>query len=247
MLLRNRDSRISDLIESIYAEAERAREKEKKRDYLGASQIGHPCGRYLWFTYNGVQGENPPSGRMLLLFTLGALIEQEVIRRLLAAGYRITDEQTGFTDFDRRFGGHCDGVIHGITEKPHLLEIKSANAASFKAMSEKGVRAVQPKYYCQCQIYMGYLKLTRAVIVVYNKNDSSIYAERFDFNQADFDALRRRAWEIINAKTLPPPPPAFEKENNKDCYFCEYKNLCGGDGGDIADDELISSLYGEKK
>jgi len=213
----NTDRIAEQLVYSIYEAATKA--EDKPRNYLGMSEIGGHCDRALWYSFNKYEYE-PLDGRVLMLFHLGDLIEQELIRLLQSAGYRITDTQLAFSDFDNKFSGHCDGIIHGVTKEPHIFEAKSANKRRFETIKKKGVRAVAPEYYCQCQCYMGYAKLNRAIIVVYCKDTSEVYAERFDFNQADFDALRLRAKNIIEAQAAP------ERDISDRCKWCRYKNIC---------------------
>lgn len=202
---------------------EAAAKSDKPRDYLGMSQIGDACDRRLWYAINGYMPV-AKDGRIYLIFELGFAIEDIIIKNLRKAGYEISDTQTEFEDFDGKFKGHCDGIIYGVTKKPHILECKSANDNKFNQFKKSGIRDVSPQYYCQAQCYMGYSGLERALFVIYNKNTSEIYAERIYFDKEDFEMLRARAKYILESTT--PPPKYDEDPANFECRYCDYRFEC---------------------
>lgn len=199
-----------------------AKTRNGTRGYLGMSEIGKPCDRQLWLSFRGYS-HLPLDGRMIMLFDLGDQIEQRTIHWLTLAGYKIEGQQEGFTAHFGLFRGHCDGVIHGVTQKPHILEIKSASDKRFKSFKSFGVQVVEPTYYCQAQCYMGYANIDRTLFVIINKNTSEIYTERLYFYQDAFDALHRRAYDIITSNNV--PPMAFD-EDSIECKWCDYKMHC---------------------
>lgn len=192
---------------------------EPRRGYLGMSQIGKPCERALWLDVNGAD-RAPIEGRVARIFDCGNATETRVIADLRAAGFIIDGEQDGFEDFDGRFRGHCDGVIHGVTKRPHLLEIKSANDASFKNFKKNGLKS-KPAYEGQMQCYMGYGGLERGLFVVENKNNQEIHTERVHFDRQRFEELQTKARRILTA-TEPPAKTGDETE----CRFCDLRLSC---------------------
>lgn len=215
------------IAQEMYEAVERQR-RGQIRDYLGMSAIGKPCDRALWMQFRQFTPV-VPEGRVLMLFDLGNLIEEQIIKALRLAGYKVedrdpaTDRQWGFQAHGGLFRGHCDGVVHGITRRAHILECKSANAAKFDAFKRFGVQATYPEYYCQAQCYMGYSGLERALFVVANKNTSELYTERVRFNPDDFEALHARAAAIISANAM--PTRAF-KQGSQECRFCDLRIHC---------------------
>jgi hypothetical protein len=203
----------------IAAEMFAAAEKGHKdtRRYLGMSEIGATCDRRIWFSFRGFP-KQPLDGRLIMLFGLGDLIEGQVIAHLNAAGLKVDGQQDGYEAHNGYFKGHSDGTIHGVTRRPHILEVKSANDKRFAAFKEFGVRETYPTYYCQAQCYMGYGKLERALFVIVNKNNSEIYTERVYFSPDDFAALDARARYIITANAMPDKGP--------DCTWCDYERIC---------------------
>ena len=198
-----------------------ARQEKKSRNYLGMSEIGKACGRAIWYNFRGFTPKEK-EGRLLMLFRFGDRIEEEVIYHLTLAGYKVEGQQDYFEDMNGFFRGHCDGVIHGVTSRPHILEVKSANDKKFKMFQKKGVKAVYPVYYLQCQCYMGYAGLDRALVIVQNKNNSELYTERIYFHKADFSAIKERAKMIISANE----PPAKLMNNKFECDWCDHRINC---------------------
>lgn len=201
-------------------EAAAAHERGPARHYLGMSSIGKPCARALWY---GFRGYTPSAidGRAKMIFALGDAVEEEVVKWLTLAGYTVTDRQRAFTALNGFFRGHWDGCIEGITKRPHVLEIKSANAKRFAAFKSQGVRAVSPAYYCQVQCYMAYSGFERALFVVMCKDTCELYTERVYFNKPDFQAIEARARQVICCNDV------FNLEaDNRACEWCSFRFRC---------------------
>lgn len=203
----------------VYEACARRVAAEPRRGYLGMSQIGKPCERALWLDVNGAE-RVPIEGRVARVFDCGNATETRVIADLRAAGFTIDGEQDGFQDCGGRFCGHRDGVIHSVTKQPHLLEIKSANDASFKNFKKNGLKA-KPVYEAQIQCYMGYGGQERGLFVVENKNNQELYTERVCFDRQRFEELKTKAKRILEA-TEPPAKCGDETE----CRFCDFRVSC---------------------
>ena len=206
--------------EELYNAA--AESRTSGRYYLGMSEIGGPCDRALWFSFRGFPSAQI-DGRVIMLFRFGDRIEEEIIYWLHQAGYQVDGQQASFSDHAGLFRGHCDGVVHGITDMPHILECKSCNKRSFDAFQRTGVRATQPKYYAQAQCYMGYAGHSRALVAIQCKDDSALYLERLYFNETGFLAMCGRAYIIITANTV--PLRSFEYDSTF-CQWCSYRSAC---------------------
>lgn len=214
------------IVNEMYEAASASR--DSPRNYLGMSRIGERCARKLWYAFRGYSPA-PLEGRAAMIFDLGNRVEDAVLHWLDAAGYRVEDAQREFSAHAGMFRGHCDGIIHGVTSRPHILEIKSANDRRFKAFQREGIRSVSPVYYCQAQCYMGYAGLERALFVVMNKNTCELYAERVHFSREDFEALHARAHAIITANDPPERPPDHRDSAGEDaqiCAWCDFHAVC---------------------
>ncbi|MDR3152951.1 MAG: hypothetical protein LBW85_01450 [Deltaproteobacteria bacterium] len=195
-------------------------EAEPRRRYLGMSQVGRQCALRLWLElYADVPRR--VEGRMARVFDMGHSVEARVIGDLRLV-YAVDGEQEEFSDFGGRFMGHCDGIVHGVTSRPHVLEVKSANRTSFEMFRRKGI-AGRAEYAAQVQCYMGYSGLERALFVVESKDNQDLYVERVRFDRKAFEALRARAWSILTARV---PPP--RDRSGGDCRFCPAAGLCEG-------------------
>lgn len=197
--------------------------KEAPRTYLGMSEIGHDCSRYLWLKFH--KGfRDTFDGRMIRLFDTGYLIEKRIVKDLRKAGYKVNCGKKSNTFVDGNFRGHSDGIISGLKEskKKHILEIKSMNDKNFKKFLKEGMQASNPKYYTQAQVYMGYAKLEKAIWIVENKNDSARRQERVSFDKTFFKELQEKARLIIESKA--PPKGISEDESWWKCKFCQANN-----------------------
>lgn len=124
------------------------------------------------------------------------------------------------------FGGSCDGKIRGpgLPEGWGLLEEKTHNDKSFKALSEKGVLTSKPGHWVQMQIYMHYLGLEWALYLAVNKNDDSLYDEVVPYRPevaGQYVDTAKRVIESVDApKRLTEDPSWFE------CKFCAFREIC---------------------
>lgn len=210
--------------------AENKKRRYGRGRYLGMSQLGKSCSRDLWYDFRSFT-PTPFDGQVGMIFGDGNYYEDKIIEHLKLAGYRLS--HTGYNDqlelsaHNGFLRGHCDGILHGIpavSGKDHVLECKSAKGSKFKSFQQYGVRKTYPAYYSQCQCYMGYSRLERAVVIVYCKDTSAIYSERIHFKKHDFDALHERALSIITANT--PPERAFSDQEVMDCRWCDFRIHC---------------------
>lgn len=209
----------SPVVTAVYNVCADRANREPRRRYLGMSAIGGPCGRRLWLDFHGAE-KALIEGRTARIFENGHAVEARVIENLRLAGYEIDGTQTEYSDFAGQFKGHCDGVIHGVTKRPHILEIKGLNRGNFEKVQARGIMA-KLEHYAQVQCYMGYADLERALYVVENKDTQELYAERVYFHQETFLKLKARAHRILTAQV--PPPKTAEISA---CWFCPFKFNC---------------------
>ncbi len=203
--------------------------QRKPRGYLGLSQCGHECKRFLWYTHKGYEGKLI-EGRILRLFQLGNILEDQVVADLRACGFRLYHSQRSvvFTQDGIKLTGHIDGIINGLIEAPvtpHLFECKSASKKKFDELKKKGsYRKWNEVYFWQLQFYMLGLKLKRAAAFVYCKDDSRLYMERI---KLDREATINKLNTVFEAITSPIEPD--RKCPRADFYkakFCDYYKIC---------------------
>lgn len=203
---------------------------------LSPSSMGTECDRALWYEFRWAAEKKPIEGRKLRLFQTGHREESRMVEDLRRAGVTVldVDPDTGKQWAVRALGGHvrgkADGACVEVPEAPktwHLLEIKTHNDKSFKALKRDGVLKAKPGHYAQMQEYMGLLDLKRALYMAANKNDDEIYTERVEFDPVYFMQLMARAERIITADR--PPSKAHEDPESKAafaCGWCPAKEVC---------------------
>lgn len=197
--------------------------------YLSISELGHPCSRYLYYTFRNYLPKPKVAGRVQRIFDTGH--EQE--RRIIAGLQQFTligNCQAEVTACDGHLLGKIDAEILELPEAPatkHIAEFKSMNDAQFKLTRKEGVESAQFKHFVQFQIYGHLRKLTRYFYLAINKNDEDVHAERGDINSGFATAQISRADRIIHATT---PPERIGKPDSFDCKFCPARDICHFNG-----------------
>lgn len=123
---------VSPTREAIFAAYE-ADARQGFRPHLGASLIGKPCERSLWYDFRWTTVAQHP-GRLLRLFETGQLEETRIVRNLRRTGATVleVDPETGrqwrVEAHGGHFGGSLDAVALNLLEAPrtwHVLEFKT--------------------------------------------------------------------------------------------------------------------------
>ena len=207
---------------------------EPPRAHLGASRIGEPCSRRLWLEWRWCGQEAFP-GRVRRMFDTGKREESRLIADLRAIGCEVMegptpDEQWRVSACDGHFGGSLDAAGRGFPDAPKtwaVIEFKTHNEKSFRALEAKGVQQSKPIHYAQMTAYAGLAGMDRMVYVAVNKNTDEIYAERLHFDKAEFDRLMAKAQSIISAKE--PPTRISDDATFYLCRFCPFHAQCHGE------------------
>lgn len=226
-------SPINSTVAAIYRGYEERR-GEELRPHLGASQIGHPCSRALWYGFRWALTKDF-DGRMLRLFETGQLEENRLIKDLRNIGVEVSafdpeGNQWRVSALGGHFGGSMDGCAVGIPEAPktwHVLEFKTHNLKSFTDLQANGVMEAKPMHYAQMQVYMELTGMTRALYLAVCKNDDQIHAERVEHDPVAAAKLLAKAERIIFSDE----PPARISDNPGwwECKFCDFHPVCHGE------------------
>jgi len=219
-------NRLIEMIDAAY-EAK----TERPRYYLGASVIGDPCERKLWYQFRFMAREQF-SGRMLRLFQRGHREEAYAVGNLRAAGCVVseTDPNTGrqYNFQSGGFGGSCDGIVEsGVPEAPekrHVLEIKTHSKKSFDELVAKGVQEAKPQHYVQMQVYMAAFDVDRALYYAVCKDDDRIHVERVRHDPEVSTWAIERAQRVIYDQRI--PPKLSNEPTWYQCKYCPAHDLC---------------------
>lgn len=226
------------LAERTLTAINKALEKQQElgfRTHLGASVIGRPCAREVWYIWRWATNVQH-RGQLLRLFDRGHREEERFTKWLADAGitvYAVDAEgkQYRVSDFDGHFGGSLDSVLVGIPDLPVLQtaclgEFKTHNDKSYDKVVESGVRVAKPEHYVQMQIYMHYYRLSWALYLAINKNNDHIHAEIVEYHEATAVRYTQRAQMIVWAKE--PPKRINESPAWYQCKFCDHRPVCHG-------------------
>lgn len=205
------------------------------RPHLGASIIGRPCERAIWYSFRWAS-DKQFSGRMLRLFGTGHREEARFLEELRGIGAEVyeVDPDTGaqhrFHAIRGHFGGSCDAIARGLPEAPKtwaIVEMKTHNDASFKELVKLGVSSAKPEHFVQMQVYMGLAELERSLYMACNKNTDELHTEWIHFERDVFERYMARAEKIIDAEV------PLERVNTDPawyvCKMCDHHAICHGD------------------
>lgn len=221
------------IVQAIYDAWKKRGDSERSRGYLGASSIGVPCDRALWYSFRHC-GSESFDGRMYRLFDTGHKEEARFAQDLRDIGciVHLHDEegrQFAISALAGHFKGHMDAAILGVPEASqtwHVGEFKTHSAKSFAELKRVGVKESKPEHYAQMMVYMKHTGMKRALYLAKNKDTDELYSERIRFNAQEADAIMARAQYIITSAT-PPERMSSDPEHFK-CRMCSHRDLCHG-------------------
>lgn len=199
--------------------------QDEVRTYIGASSIGNPCARSIWYRYNNYDAE-PRSHKLLRTFAIGKKLEGVVLDCLEQAGLSLA--RTWYDLYDKdipEFQGHVDAVwMDDVGNSKAILEVKTARDSSFNVFVKRGLKYWYPIYYSQVQSYMGMSGIHEAYVIALNKDTSELYDERVLFDLNYYNELKRKVRRILDAVEAP------NRINNSPLYFmcrvCPFKAVC---------------------
>ena len=221
----------SATVTAIYAVYKKRGDAEPDRGYLGCSELGHSCERYLWYKFRKLC-KPTFDGRMYRLFDTGNWEEGRFVEDLRSIGCTVhdtddNDNQFAVSALNGKLSGHMDGCALGIPEAPktwHVLEFKTHNYKSFRKLVKEGVAKSKPQHYCQIQLYMHLSGMTRALYLAVDKDTDELYSERVRYNQEEALSLMDRAKRIIESSS--PPERIATREDYYECSWCAAKSIC---------------------
>jgi hypothetical protein len=229
------ESQVNRLVDAAY-EAEMR--KQKPRNYIGGSRLGHYCDRALGYEYQHFPKDpgRDFSARAYRIFRDGHRIEDQAIEDLRRAGFVIKNArkdggQFGFSILDGKVKGHIDGAVIAAPLPmvlPAIWECKSMNDKKWTKCQREGVLKSHPVYYYQMQTYMTYMQLwtAPALFTAYNKNTSEYLHQLVPYNPAAAQEASDRGFRVVSA-----PSPEYlarisNDPSNFQCKWCDYRERC---------------------
>lgn len=225
---RQSKNKIIDLIYDSY------KTKGYPRPYIGMSGLGG-CVRSLWYGFRFAK-QGTIEGRTSIIFETGHNAEIQVTNHLKKIGIKLSNTLDDQEEYICAYGysmGHGDGAATYVPgydkDEEFLLEIKTANDASFKSTVKGKVKKAKPTYYAQMVLYMHFTNRSKALFIMYNKNTSAYYTEIVDSNEDYALELVRKAESIVWCED----PISFPRIGNNtaqwyECRWCGYNDICFG-------------------
>ena len=196
-----------------------------------ASELGHPCERYLVFKRTRWQDATLHDVGLQFIFDEGNLQERAVISELEDAGFQIIEQQRDYEYKDVQITAHLDGkLVMPDGSPPPPLEVKSMSPYIFKTI-QTPADLLNPrfphlqKYIAQLQIYMLLSNTDRAVLIIKDKSSGQLKELWVTLDYGAAEALLQKAQRInrnVDAGIVPDPIPYTEKV----CGTCAFLHIC---------------------
>jgi CRISPR/Cas system-associated exonuclease Cas4 (RecB family) len=197
-----------------------------------ASQIGHPCIRFLYFCRANWEERKLPETTLLYIFGEGNLHEDAIIRRLQDAGWEISQQQRDFATKDgTNITGHIDGFITIIQLNDiYPLEAKSMSSHIWPKINSQedmknSVHTWVRGYPAQLNLYMYLANKDAGVFYLKNKatgEGKSIWMT-LDYDLAE-ECLRKA--EAVNKALEEKKAPPRIPYNPELCNGCDFEHIC---------------------
>lgn len=193
-----------------------------------ASELGHPCTRYLVYARTRWEDRAPVSLGLQKIFDEGNLHEKAVVSLLNDIGYEVLIQQKHYYDREHQITGHIDGKLYDSkTRKYRLCEIKTLNPYDhdrINTIDDLGRKYWMAKWVDQLYLYMHLENDSEALLIIKNKVNGDIKVLLVEQNEERVRQLLLKATEInqhIEKDTLP------NRLNDSDvCSGCGFKTIC---------------------
>lgn len=200
------------------------------REYLGISQLGHPCNRHLFYKFRWFNKSMIITPREKRLFNRGHQEELVLKNDLEKVGVRIVSAQGLVRTCYDHIQGHYDFIVINIPDAPktyHLLECKTSALKYFEQLLKaQSVKKAFLSHFCQCQGYMHKFKLVRCLYVCTCKDDDRRYYERIDYDKNFSLSLFEKGEAIVASKVYPEKISEDPKYYRCGEKWCEFRMVC---------------------
>jgi hypothetical protein len=218
-----------------------AGQQNRHSNRLGASRIGNPCERALWYEFrwstpiwfdaNTIKNfEDGHREEMIMASRL----------RLIASIELFTHDEEGqqfeFVACDGHFVCRPDGVILGLLQAPktpHAWDHKSSSKLNdlqkhINTLGEKeALRAWNVIYYAQALMEMHLTELTRHYLTCSSPGGRQTISCRTEANPKEAKELLAKAQRIIDSENA--PERISDSATFFRCRFCNHASICHGD------------------
>ena len=227
---------IASASERIDAYWEAQRERKYPVRSNRASELGHPCERYLTYQRLHWDKAEPKPASLMRVFNEGKYQGESIKATLREMGFVIREEELNFPPNSWNIGGRIDAKIGFNEREMFVAELKSCSPFIFPKLDADYIRhPFDPKhwylrnYYAQMQLYL-FLDTTtykdrpqEGLFVLKNKTSGEVKLVpiTLDMDFADWliERVERVNLAVAKQELLPP-------NINPSCNECPYKTLC---------------------
>lgn len=213
---------------------------------LRASNLGHPCERYLYLLIKHWDEQKPHDVGLQAIFDLGNTIEEHTIKNIQEAGFEvITPTQRSWKIDKPLITGREDIRIKDENGELLPVEIKGLSPIEYDKLNSvedflKSKKAYVRGYPAQLQVYMYYFAKEKGFFALTNKltGQTKFIEMPFDYEYAE--SLLQKAERIYEALETETPPDSCD-----DVSVCEnfsLQHICGQVRRIPADIELDDEL-----
>ena len=220
---------------------------------LRASNLGHPCERYLYLLIKHWNEQKPHDVGLQCIFDLGNTLEEHTIKNIKEAGFEVITPTVRSWKIDKPLiTGREDIRIKDENGELLPVEIKGISPFEFDKLNTvddfmKSKRSYIRGYPAQLQIYMYYFAKEKGFFALTNKltGETKFIEMPFDYEYAE--SLLQKAERIYKALNEEAPPDACEDISV--CEGCSLAHICGECRrvpADIDLDEELDALIDRK-
>ena len=200
---------------------------------LRASNLGHPCERYLYLLIKHWDEQKPHDVGLQNIFDLGNTLEEHTIRNIKEAGFEIVTPTVRSWKVDVKGGiitGREDIRIKDENGELLPVEIKGISPFEFDKLNTvddfmKSKRAYIRAYPAQLFIYMLNFGKEKGFFALTNKLTGETKFIEVPFDYEFGDQMLNKAERVYKALEAGEAPPACDDISI--CEGCSLAHICG--------------------
>jgi len=210
-------------------EAKQAKIKQWPVNANRASELGHPCLKYLVLLRTSWQERALYDARLQMIFDMGKMVEDLVYQDLREAGFTIVEQQRPFSWAKYQITGSIDFKI-AIDGKAFPTEVKSAAPHPFESINSvqdmlKHKYLYMRKYPAQLTLYLLMDNKDEGLFLFKNKSTGELKEIWMDLDYEFAESLVRKA-ETINKHVAEGTLPAPMDYDEDICGDCGFAHIC---------------------
>lgn len=193
-----------------------------------ASELGHPCTRYLVYRRTVWQEQELPDLNLTRLFYEGIEQEQLIKKLLRDAGIKIVREQEPFEWKEFNITGHIDGMVE-IDGQEIPVEIKGLSPYVFPLVNTEADLYSAKQYWlrnylAQMTLYLLLTEKEKGFFIFKNKTSGEIKEMECELNYEFGEQLLKKAKFIEDFVARKKLPDRIDRHNV--CRDCGFRHIC---------------------